>query len=74
MNTLNTIRRAGKYRVLRVELTVGAADYLREIAEAEKRTPQQQASYLLERQLRWMNDDPDICQEIVLPARDEKNA
>jgi len=59
MTTLNTLQRAARYRRVRCEISTEAAAILNEMAEDEKRTAPQQASYLLENLLLNLPSDPD---------------
>ena len=56
MTTLTAMKNAARYRKMWVKLNTRAAELLAEIAEVEKRSPQEQAAYMLEQQLQRRAD------------------
>lgn len=71
-DTIQNMHNAARYKRVSVRLSNRAARILSEIAEVELRTPQQQASYMLERQLRDSDVNPDTrIPHIITPIAEE---
>jgi hypothetical protein len=65
---MEKLRNAAEYRQLRVRIDARLAPLLGEIARAEKRSPQQQASYMLEVQLWSLAQEEGVADDRAMHA------